>query len=50
LVLPEFSQRPDSYYWGLPDDSIFTTDSLVGFSGGTVAPWVPLSNFNTLTP
>jgi len=50
LVLPEFSQRPDSYYWGLPDSSIFTTDSLVGFSSGTVAPWVPLSSFNPLSP
>lgn len=50
LVLPEFSQRPDSYYWGLPDDPIFATDSLVGFTGGTVAPWVPLSSFNPLTP
>lgn len=50
LVLPEFSQRPSSYYWDLPDDSIFATDSLVGFSGGTVAPWIPLSNFNPLTP
>jgi putative exosortase-associated protein (TIGR04073 family) len=50
LVLPEFSQRPDSYYWGIPDDPIFTTDSLVGFTGGTVAPWIPLSSFNPLTP
>jgi putative exosortase-associated protein (TIGR04073 family) len=50
LVLPAFSQRPDSYYWGLPDDSIFTTDAVVGMSSGTVAPWIPLGSFNPLTP
>jgi putative exosortase-associated protein (TIGR04073 family) len=50
LVLPEFSQRPDSYSWGLPDDAIFATDAIVGFNSGTVAPWIPLSTFNPLTP
>jgi putative exosortase-associated protein (TIGR04073 family) len=50
LVMPEYSQRPDSYYWGLPNDPIFATDAIVGFGGGTVAPWVPLSSFDPLSP
>jgi len=36
---------PDSYTPGLPDNSIYATDTTFGFSGGDVAPWVPGSRF-----
>ena len=36
---------PDSYKPGLMDDSIFATDSQVGFSGGEICPWIPGSRF-----
>lgn len=36
---------PDSYKPGLPEDSIFATDSTLGFSGGEVAPLIPGSRF-----
>jgi putative exosortase-associated protein (TIGR04073 family) len=36
---------PDSYKPGLLSDSLFDTDTYVGFSGGDVAPLVPGSRF-----
>ena len=36
---------PDSYKPGLVEDSIFATDSRVGFSGGEIAPFIPGSRF-----
>lgn len=36
---------PDNYNPGLPDDSIFATDTTIGFSGGDIAPNIPGSRF-----
>jgi putative exosortase-associated protein (TIGR04073 family) len=36
---------PDNYTPGMLEDSMFATDTRVGFSGGDVAPWVPGSRF-----
>lgn len=36
---------PDSYQPGLPASPTFATDSIIGFSGGDVAPMVPGSRF-----
>lgn len=36
---------PDSYRPGLLEDSIFATDTAIGFSGGEAAPFVPGSRF-----
>ena len=36
---------PDSYKPGLFEDSIFATDTSIGFSGGDVAPFIPGSRF-----
>lgn len=36
---------PDAYYPGLLEDSIFATDTAIGFSGGEAAPFVPGSRF-----
>jgi putative exosortase-associated protein (TIGR04073 family) len=36
---------PDSYAPGLPSDSIFATDTYVGFGGGDIVPLVPGSRF-----
>jgi putative exosortase-associated protein (TIGR04073 family) len=36
---------PDNYTPGVLDDSLFATDTEVGFSGGEVAPIVPGSSF-----
>ena len=38
-------QYPDSYKPGLIDDTIFNTDTTIGFSGGDVAPFIPGSRF-----
>lgn len=38
-------QYPDSYKPGVFEDSIFDTDTSVGFSGGEVAPFIPGSRF-----
>ena len=38
-------QYPDSYKPGLFDDSIFDTDTSIGFTGGEVAPFIPGSRF-----
>lgn len=36
---------PDNYRPGLLDDSLFATDTSLGFSGGDVAPFMPGSRF-----
>ncbi len=36
---------PDNYKPGLVEDSMFATDTELGFSGGDVAPFVPGSRF-----
>jgi putative exosortase-associated protein (TIGR04073 family) len=45
LVLPENPVYPTSYQPNLVADSIFATDSSVGFSGGDVFPFSPGSKF-----
>ena len=45
LELPEKPVFPDSYKPGLFEDSIFATDTSIGFSGGDVAPFIPGSRF-----
>ncbi len=36
---------PDSYKPGLFEDSVFATDTSIGFSGGDIAPYIPGSRF-----
>lgn len=36
---------PDSYKPGLISGSTFNTDTYVGFSGGSIAPWIPGNRF-----
>jgi putative exosortase-associated protein (TIGR04073 family) len=36
---------PDNYQPGLIEDSLFATDTYVGYSGGDVAPFIPGSRF-----
>lgn len=36
---------PDSYTPHLREDSVFATDTAIGFSGGDIAPWFPGSRF-----
>jgi len=45
LALPEHPVFPDSYKPGLLEDSIFSTDTSLGFSGGDIAPFLPGSRF-----
>ncbi len=45
MVLTEYPTYPDSYKPGLVEDSIFATDTSLGFSGGDVAPFFPGSRF-----
>lgn len=45
MVLTEFPTYPDSYRPGLMDDSIFNTDTSLGFSGGDIAPMIQGSRF-----
>ncbi len=37
---------PDNYRPGVPDSSMFATDTSLGFSGGDVAPIIPGSRFS----
>ena len=37
--------HPDNYQPGLIQDSLFATDTNMGFSGGDVAPYIPGSRF-----
>lgn len=45
MVLTEYPTYQDSYAPGLISDSIFATDTSLGFSGGDVAPMIPGSRF-----
>jgi len=45
MVLTEYPTFPDSYRPGIVADSIFATDTSLGFSGGDVAPMIPGSRF-----
>jgi putative exosortase-associated protein (TIGR04073 family) len=45
MTLSEYPAYPDSYKPGILSDSIFSTDTALGFSGGDVAPFVPGSRF-----
>jgi putative exosortase-associated protein (TIGR04073 family) len=45
LTLSEYPTYPDSYKPGIISDSIFSTDTSLGFSGGDVAPFIPGSRF-----
>ena len=45
LVLPEAPPYPASYTPGIVSDSIFDTDTALGFSGGDVFPKSPGSRF-----
>ncbi len=45
MTLSEYPAYPDSYRPGLLSDSIFATDTSLGFSGGDVAPMIPGSRF-----
>ncbi len=45
MVLPENPVWPENYRPGLLSDSIFATDTSMGFSGGDVAPMIPGSRF-----
>ena len=46
MVLPEDPVFPDNYRPTLMSDSLFSTDTSLGFSGGDVAPMVPGSRFH----
>jgi putative exosortase-associated protein (TIGR04073 family) len=45
IVLPEGPVYPANYEPGLLSDSLFDSDSSLGFSSGDVAPFVPGSRF-----
>jgi len=45
MVLSEYPTYPDSYRPGLMSDSIFSTDTALGFSGGDIAPMIQGSRF-----
>ena len=36
---------PDNYQPGLMEDSLFATDTYMGFAGGDIAPYIPGSRF-----
>ena len=44
--LAPLPQYPDSYKPMLFEDSIFATDTVIGFSGGDAAPFIPGSRFH----
>ena len=46
VIHPVNPVYPDSYKPNLLSDSIFSTDTHLGFSGGDVAPWSPGSRFS----
>jgi putative exosortase-associated protein (TIGR04073 family) len=46
MVLPEDPVFPDNYRPTLMSDSLFATDTSLGFSGGDVAPMIPGSRFH----
>ena len=43
--LPPNPQYPDNYAPDIIDDSMFATDTNMGFSGGDIVPYVPGSRF-----
>ncbi len=45
LVMPEHPVYPENYRPDVLADSLFYTDSSLGFSGGDVAPMFPGSRF-----
>jgi putative exosortase-associated protein (TIGR04073 family) len=45
MVLPEHPVYPAAYRPGILSDSIFATDTALGFSGGDIAPMIPGSRF-----
>lgn len=45
LYMPADPTYPDSYKPGRFADQLFATDSIIGFSGGEVAPMIPGSRF-----
>ena len=45
MVLSEYPTYPDNYRPGVVEDSVFATDTSLGFSGGDVAPMIPGSRF-----
>jgi putative exosortase-associated protein (TIGR04073 family) len=45
MVLSEYPVYPDSYRPRVIEDSIFATDTALGFSGGDIAPMIPGSRF-----
>ena len=45
VALSEYPAYPDSYRPGILEDSTFSTDTSLGFSGGDVAPFIPGSRF-----
>ena len=46
VMYPEWRLYPDSYKHGLFDDSIFSPDANLGFSGGEILPIMPGSRFH----
>ncbi len=46
VIFPVNPLYPDNYKPNLVADSIFATDTHLGFSGGDVAPWSPGSRFS----
>lgn len=46
VIFPENPVYPDNYTPNILADSIFATDTHLGFSGGDVAPWFPGSRFS----
>ena len=46
MVLTEYPSYPGSYRPNIIDDSIFATDTALGFSGGDVAPMIQGSRFH----
>ena len=48
MVFSEYPIYPDNFKPGLADDSTFHTDTVLGFSGGDIAPFIPGSRFKVL--
>jgi putative exosortase-associated protein (TIGR04073 family) len=46
IMYPEWGAYPDSYKHGLFDDSVFSPDANLGFSGGEILPILPGSRFH----
>jgi putative exosortase-associated protein (TIGR04073 family) len=50
VLKPEYPIYPDSYTPGMFADSITSTDSYLGFTGGDIAPMFPGSRFRVFDP